>query len=51
MMHTVQDPAPGRLTASSTTAHMQTQDMMDESSAGTGSTAISMQAKAKPRRS
>lgn len=36
MMHTAQDPAPGRLTASSTTAHVQTQDMMDESSAGTG---------------
>lgn len=46
MAHTAQDPASGRLTASSTTAQMQTPEMMDESRKGTGSTAISMQAKA-----
>lgn len=46
MAHTAQDPASGRLTASSTTAQMQTLEMMDESCKGTGSTAISMQAKA-----
>lgn len=36
MVHTAQDPASGTLTASSTTAHMQTPEMMDEFRAGTG---------------